>query len=40
MIFYCTKLYLSKRNGSCVITIEQNMDFNFKLPSTFIFLVL
>jgi hypothetical protein len=36
MIFYCTELHLSKSNGSWVLSMKQNMDFNFQLPSTFV----
>jgi hypothetical protein len=34
-----TKLHLSNSNSSSVDSIKQNMDFNFQLPSTFVFLV-
>jgi hypothetical protein len=34
MIVWCTKLYLSKRNGLWVVFIKPNMNFNFQLPST------
>jgi hypothetical protein len=39
MIFYCTILHLSKCNSSWAVSIKQNKNFNFQLPSTFIFLV-
>jgi hypothetical protein len=37
--FHCTKLHLYKCNGSWVVSIRQNMNFNFQLPSPFVFLV-
>jgi hypothetical protein len=36
MIFYCTKLNLSKCNGSLVVSIKQNMNFKYQPPYTFL----
>jgi hypothetical protein len=38
MIFYCTKHHLSECNRSQVISIKQNVDFNFQPPAMFVFL--
>jgi hypothetical protein len=32
LIFYCTKLHLSKFNGSSVVYIKQNMNFDIQSP--------
>jgi hypothetical protein len=39
MIFNSTKRHFSKCNGSWVVTIKQNMNFNLQPPSTFVFFV-
>jgi hypothetical protein len=39
IIFNCIKLHLSKCRGSWVVSIKQNINFNFESPSTFMFLV-
>jgi hypothetical protein len=39
MIFYCVRLYLSKCNGTCIVSVKQNMDFNFQPHSTYVFLI-
>jgi hypothetical protein len=38
MIFYCIKLHLFTCNGSQVVSIKQNTNFNIQMPSTFVFL--
>jgi hypothetical protein len=39
IIFYYTKLHLRKCNGSWVVSMKQNMNFKFTLPSTFMLFV-
>jgi hypothetical protein len=39
MIFYCTKLHLTNYNGSWVVSIKQNMKFNFQPAAMFVFFV-
>jgi hypothetical protein len=39
MIFQCTELHLPKCNGSWVLSIKQNVNFNFELPAMFVFFV-
>jgi hypothetical protein len=39
MISYCTKVHLSKRNGSWVVSTEQAMNFNIKTAAMFVFYV-
>jgi hypothetical protein len=39
IIFHCTKLRLSKWNGSWVVSIKQNVNFKFQLHTVFTFLV-
>jgi hypothetical protein len=39
MTFQCTKLHLSKCNGSRVLSIKLNMYFNFQQLTMFVFLV-
>jgi hypothetical protein len=36
MILYCNKLHLPKRNSLRVVSVKQNLNFNFQPPSTFI----
>jgi hypothetical protein len=38
MIFHCTKLCLSKCNGSWFLPIKQTVNFNVQLPTMFVFL--
>jgi hypothetical protein len=38
MIFY-TQLHLCKCSGSWAVSIKQNMNLNFQLPSMFVFFV-
>jgi hypothetical protein len=38
MIFHCTKLNLSKRNISWVVSIKRNVNLNFQPPAIFAFL--
>jgi hypothetical protein len=40
MIFYCTKLNLSNYDGSEIVSIKQNLNADFDLPSTFILFVI
>jgi hypothetical protein len=40
MIFYRTKVNLSKCNGLQIDFIKQNINFKFQLPSTFILFVI
>jgi hypothetical protein len=39
MISYCTKVRLSKYNGSWVVSTEQTMNFNIQLAAMFVFFV-
>jgi hypothetical protein len=39
MISYCTKVHLSKCNGSCVVSTKQNMNFNIQTAAMFVFFV-
>jgi hypothetical protein len=39
MTFDYNKLNLSVCSGSCVVFTRQNINFNFLMPSTFVFLV-
>jgi hypothetical protein len=39
MLLFCTKLHLSKCRDSWVFSIDQNKDFNFQLPSAFVFFI-
>jgi hypothetical protein len=39
MILHCTKLNFYKCNGSWIVFIKQNMNFNFQLPSMYELLV-
>jgi hypothetical protein len=39
IIFHCTKLRLSKWNGSWVVSIKQNVNFKFQLHTVFTFMV-
>jgi hypothetical protein len=39
MIFNCTQFHLSKCNDSWVVSIKQNLNFNFQPPTTFVFFV-
>jgi hypothetical protein len=38
-IFYCTELNLSNYDGSEIVSIKQNLNADFDLPSTFILLL-
>jgi hypothetical protein len=38
MILDCTERYLFKYNGSWVVSIKQNMNFNFQSPAILVFL--
>jgi hypothetical protein len=40
IILYCTKLHSYKCNDSWIVSVKQNMNFNFQPPSTFVFLFL
>jgi hypothetical protein len=37
MISYYTKVHLSKRNGSWVVSTKQNINFNIQTANMFIF---
>jgi hypothetical protein len=37
MIFHCTKLHLSKCNGSWVVSTKLNKNLNIQLSSMFVF---
>jgi hypothetical protein len=39
MISYYTKVHLSKRNGSWVVSTKQTMNFNIQLAFMFVFFV-
>jgi hypothetical protein len=39
MIFHYNKLRLSEPNESQVVSMQQNINFNFQIPSTLLFLV-
>jgi hypothetical protein len=39
MIFYETKVYLSKCNGSWVVSTKQTMNFNIQTAAMFVFFV-
>jgi hypothetical protein len=39
MFSYYTKVHLSKRNGSCVVSIKQTMNFNIQTAAMFVFFV-
>jgi hypothetical protein len=39
MIFYYTKVHLSKCNGSWVVSTKQTMNFNIQLDAMFVFFV-
>jgi hypothetical protein len=39
MIFYYTKIHLSKCNGSWVVSTKQTMNFNIQLAAMFVFFV-
>jgi hypothetical protein len=40
MTFYCMARHLSECNGSQVASMKQDMNFNFQMSSTFLFLVI